>query len=361
LEKQAFAIIGIELEPGNGVKYLFEITHPKHFFQFKNIIEVLGKNNKIKIISRKKDVTQNLLDEYKYHHTEYGPHGKNVRRKLAILPSILWSYFKIVKRFRPDIIISKSSPYAAIISKFFRVRTVIMPDSEVVSLIKNFVAPLSSLIITPDNFRLDFGKKHHRVNGLFENAYLHPKYFVPNPDSLKFLEMKNEEKYIVLRFIGWFAHHDMKKGGFTDSEKEKLVSVLSKYGKVFISSEKELPVKLKSHELTIPASKMHDVLHFASLYIGDSQTMATEAGLLGTPAIRSNSFVGKDDMSNFQILEHKYKLILNLTNFDDVIKEAEDILKNPDSKKIWLEKRKEYFMNTGDINIQIQNIFESVC
>ena len=32
---------------------------------------------------------------------------------------------------------------------------------------------------------------------------------------------------------------------------------------------------------------------FASLYIGDSQTMSAEAGILGTPFVRFNDFVGR--------------------------------------------------------------------
>lgn len=38
---------------------------------------------------------------------------------------------------------------------------------------------------------------------------------------------------------------------------------------------------------------MHHVMAFASLYVGDSQTMAAEAGVLGTPFVRFNDFVGR--------------------------------------------------------------------
>ena len=38
---------------------------------------------------------------------------------------------------------------------------------------------------------------------------------------------------------------------------------------------------------------MHHVMAFASLYIGDSQTMAAEAGVLGVPFVRFNDFVGR--------------------------------------------------------------------
>jgi predicted glycosyltransferase len=51
---------------------------------------------------------------------------------------------------------------------------------------------------------------------------------------------------------------------------------------------------------------MHHIMAFASLYIGDSQTMAAEAGVLGTPFIRFNDFVGRIGYLNE--LENKYKL-----------------------------------------------------
>ena len=35
------------------------------------------------------------------------------------------------------------------------------------------------------------------------------------------------------------------------------------------------------------------MMAFASLYIGDSQTMAAEAGVLGAPFVRFNDFVGR--------------------------------------------------------------------
>jgi hypothetical protein len=45
---------------------------------------------------------------------------------------------------------------------------------------------------------------------------------------------------------------------------------------------------------------------FASLYIGDSQTMAAEAGVLGVPFVRFNDFVGRIGYLNE--LENDYEL-----------------------------------------------------
>ena len=51
---------------------------------------------------------------------------------------------------------------------------------------------------------------------------------------------------------------------------------------------------------------MHHVMAFASLYIGDSQTMAAEAGVLGVPCVRFNDFVGR--IGYLRELEDTYHL-----------------------------------------------------
>ena len=51
---------------------------------------------------------------------------------------------------------------------------------------------------------------------------------------------------------------------------------------------------------------MHHVMAFASLYIGDSQTMAAEAGVLGVPFVRFNDFVGR--IGYLRELEDVYEL-----------------------------------------------------
>lgn len=51
---------------------------------------------------------------------------------------------------------------------------------------------------------------------------------------------------------------------------------------------------------------MHHVMAFASLYIGDSQTMAAEAGVLGVPFVRFNDFIGR--IGYLRELEDVYEL-----------------------------------------------------
>jgi|AntRauTorcE11897_2_1112592.scaffolds.fasta_scaffold11967_2 predicted glycosyltransferase len=341
-------------------KVLFEIAHPKHFHQFKHLISILSDDFKIKIIARDKDVVIKLLKESGFDYEEYGLHGKKMRDKFLAVPNILSKYYKIVKDFNPDLIVSRSSPYAAIVSKISKAKTLVLPDSEVVTFNNKFTIPLSDYIITPGTYELDHGKNHYKVSGFFENSYLHPEYFQPDESVLTDIGAKVSDQIIVIRLVGWFANHDKGKSGFSKEEKKELVSNLSKKGKLFVSGEGKIPDFMMPYQLNIKANKMHSLLHYATLYIGDSQTMATEAALLGTPSIRFNSFVGENDMSNFKILENEYGLLRNVSTFEEVLSVSEEFLNQEKIKEEHLSKSKEYFKSAGDLNKQTADVIYKI-
>lgn len=340
------------------MKILFEIAHPKHYYQFKNIIKLLHELHEVKIIARKKDIVCQLLESEGVKYNIYGGHGKSLKSKFFLLPIIFLKYFLIVKRFKPDLIVSKSSPYAAIIGKVARIKTCIMPDSEVVTFNNRFVVPLSTLIITPKNYSIDYGKKHKRVSGFFEDGYLHPRCFDSEVQNMVIDGLPcDNRRFAILRFVGWYANHDIGKFGFTDTEKIKLVQTLKFHCEVLISSESPLPSILERYRFKAPVNMIHHALSKASLYIGDSQTMATEAALCGTPAIRYNSFVGEKDMSNFKILENK-GMLSNISSFEDVCTKAMQLINDPSSKITSQANRLKYFHEFGDINKEAFDIIQ---
>lgn len=340
------------------MKIIFELNHPKHYYQFRYLIShYLKQGDDVLILARKKDVLINILEGEKLPFIILGKHGNGLLSKLLAIPRLLWNYNRIIRKFKPDIIMSKASPYPWLANPFLHGKTIITPDSEVVSLTNKMVAPLSDIVITPKSFNRDFGLKHKRVDGFFEETYLSPKSFTPDMDVLARYHLDISEPYFVLRFIGWTANHDVGQFGFSNSEKIELVQLLKQHGKVYISAEQNnVPDILKSYLLTTPAKEIHQVLHFANIYIGDSQTMATEACLLGTPSIRYNSFVGPNDMSNFIILEKHYKMLLNFNDYNRLKAGLKKMLLDSSLKNGMLRKRQEYFNAKPDINLQILKI-----
>lgn len=344
------------------MNYLFELTHPKHYYQFKSVILSLQQNkeNKVFVIARDKDVLLQVLKESNIPFAIYGKHGKSMASKFFVLPNLFFTYYKILRRIKVDVILSKASPYAALLGKLLGIKTVVTPDSEVVVLTRKLVAPLSSLVITPESYSLEYGEKHKRFRGFFEDCYLHPSIFQPNIDLVKQLGFSFDKPYFILRFISWNANHDINNFGFSNDEKITLVEQLIKFGNVFISSEGDLPLELEKYRIKIPASNIHHVLHFATMYIGDSQTMATESALVGTPSVRYNSFVGENDMTNFILLENKYKLLRNFNKFTSLLKCIDEFNHNSNNKELWLTRRNTYYQEIGDVNSRILSFIDSL-
>jgi predicted glycosyltransferase len=133
------------------------------------------------------------------------------------------------------------------------------------------------------------GNKQIKFNSYTELFYLHRNYFHPNSDILKVLGVNKGEKYVILRFVSWGAGHDIGYSGFKASAKVEFVKELSKYLRVFITSESDLPPEIEEYRIRIKPHQLHEALKFAFMYIGEGGTTASEASILGIPTLYINS------------------------------------------------------------------------
>jgi hypothetical protein len=101
--------------------------------------------------------------------------------------------------------------------------------------------------------------------------------------------------------------------------------------------------------MNIPQHRMHDAIYYASLLVGDTQTSTTEAACLGTPAIRCNSFVGPNDMSNFKELEAKYKLIFNYRDSRNAIEKSLELIQQENINKEWAQRTEKLINDKIDL------------
>ena len=115
--------------------------------------------------------------------------------------------------------------------------------------------------------------------------------------------------------------------------------MLEKRGRVFITSEGALPPEFASYRIPIAPDKIHDALAFADLFVGDSQSMTIEAAVLGTPAIRCNTFVGRCPV--IEELEHKYGLTYGFLpdEEDRMLKKINHLMAKSDLKQEWHRRR----------------------
>jgi len=159
--------------------------------------------------------------------------------------------------------------------------------------------------ITCDNWKLE--PKSVKYAGFHKLAYLHPNQFQPDKTVVE-RYFPSDRPYFLLRFAQLKAYHDIesKAHGFNTEIAQHLIDLLLPHGDVYISSERELEPQFEKYRLQINPLDIHHVMAFAHLYIGDSQSMAVEAAMLGTPSLRFNDFAGK--IGVLEELEQKYEL-----------------------------------------------------
>lgn len=287
---------------------------------------MLKSSNNVIVIAREKEILWKLLNENGIEYMKFS-HSKssNIFVKFLYYLKNLTRFLRIAKQSKANFFISKASINTVFVKLFVRkCKAYIFPDSEVVWLTNRVVVKFADKVFTPEIFERDFGKKHIRVPGIFENSYLSPLYSSIVPIDLSEKGYNTDQKTVFLRFVGWKANHDFKHFGFSHSQKEELVNLFHKHSfNILISSEAKLSEELLEFQCPYPASMVHSVLKACNYYVGDSQTMASESALLGLKSYRFNSFVGENDMANFKYLENKRRL-RNYNNFSQLIRSLEN-------------------------------------
>lgn len=298
------------------MKIFIDIGHPAHVHYFKNLIKKLKMNgHKIVVTARNKSVIIDLLKANKIGFIDRGEGGNSLLGKFFYILKADFILLKAALSFRPDVFLSFTTPYPAHVSFLMRKPNIAVNDTEHVDKINSFLThPFCSVIFTPKSYLNDLGRKQIKFDNVMEGFYLHPKYFQPNKKNLKKLNLEKDDKYVILRFVSWEAHHDIGHAGLSYENKIKIIDILSKRYRLFISSESKLPPALKKYEIAIEPEDMHDVLAYAELFVGESATMVSECALLGTPAVYVNSL----PLMGYLNLEEKNGLIKHFSSSKNV-------------------------------------------
>lgn len=271
------------------MKILIDIGHPAHVHYFRNFIKLMQKKgHSFLVTAREREFTHYLLHKY---GIEYISRGKGQKSSIGKVFYLLKGDYILIKnglRFKPDILLSFGSSYAAQASLILGVPHIAFDDTEHAKFEHIMYVPFTNCIITPESFGKNFGKKHIRFSGTMDVAYLHPNFFELNMQYLEEQQLKNKT-YFLLRFVNWDASHDFGQTGFTDKGKRELINLLSTKGQVIISSEGILPNEFNKYLYKGDPHQIHTIIQHANLFISESGSMATEAAIIGTPSIMVNS------------------------------------------------------------------------
>lgn len=324
---------------------LFDIGHPKDVNVFKNVIwKLQERGHEIKIVARAKENTKRVLEEYGFEYEVCKYYKTMSGKALGIITNDIHLY-NIAKKFQPDIFVSPGSPYSAHVSRLLRKPHIAFSDTEIAGLVMKLTFPFTDKIYTSSSFYLDLGPKQIRFNGYYELAYLHSKYFTPNRDVLKKYNL--DEGYIILRLSALSSHHDIGAKGFTFSSEEELIDFireLERYGRVIVSSETKQWKTISDYELKFKPGDLHDLLYYSKMCIGEGATMASEAAILGVPAI----YVSNTHRGYLDELE-TYELAFTIQEREEALKKAKSLLEEDSLVKNSKEKREKLLKEKTDV------------
>lgn len=325
------------------MRVLVYLGHPAHFHLYKNVIRDLKNDgHQVDILIKNKDVLEDLLINagLEYHNIlEEG------RKDTKI--GIFWGMVKRAERLwrftsknRPDIM-TGTSVENSFVGPLRRIPVINAneDDADIVPLYAKLSYPGASVILCPTV--CSTGKwvnKTIKFESYHELAYLHPNNFTPDKSVVeKYFSV--DKPYAIMRFAKLKAHHDSGIKGIDNVLASRIIEVLSKSMTVYITSERELAPEFEQYRIHINPLDIHHVMAFASLYVGDSQTMAAESGVLGVPFVRFNDFVGR--IGYLRELEDKYELGYGIKTSERsrLIEVIESLEAMPNRKEIFQVRR----------------------
>ena len=336
---------------------LIDISHPAHVHFFKHAVRIWeGRGHTVKITARDKDVALQLLQDYDLPYTLLSKKGQGYVGLSFELLQHESRLMKIARQFRADVILDIGGTFIVHAGKLLGIDTVVFSDTEHAKLSNLITFPFATYLCTPDSYDDDLGKRHIKYAGYQELAYLHPNHFSPDPAPLSHAGLDLEENFFILRFVSWGASHDFGKKGLKPDDKIKLVEGLQPHGKVLITSEGALPEELQSYQIHVSPKHIHDLLFYASMYIGEGATMATESAILGTPSVYINPL----SSGNLDEIINKYKLIYHFPDEQVAFSDIISLASNQDLRSLHLARRAQLLADKIDVTAWMVDFIETL-
>ena len=332
---------------------LIDIGHPGHVHLLKNVYrQLVEKGHRIIVTVKDIPVALNLLRHYGMEYINLGKKDDSLVQKAWNQISYNYKLIRLINKYNIDLGVGSSISLAQV-SSLSRMKSIILDDDddEVQPYFVRFAHPFADTLLSPDCL-LNHRKKKSTLyySGYHELAYLHPNHFTPDPNVLSELGLTRESPFFVIRFNVFKAHHDAGIKGISHEQKMQLINLLKPQGKIFITTERDIDPELREYQFPISPEKMHSVLYYAKMFIGDSQTMTSEAAVLGTPSIRCNSFANR--ISYLREQEYRYGLTYAYTpeNFGGMLEKVKTLLSYNHLDQQWQKRRKKMLQDKINVS-----------
>lgn len=341
---------------------LVDIGHPGHVHLFRHLSAELQKRGHIIHYSvRDIPVAKRLMGHYGMTpYVDLGAKSDTLGGKaLAVLRQDA-QLLRYVKKNNIDIGLSSGISLCHI-AQMTHLKSIVFDDDDdiVEPLVTRFEHPFATVVFTPDCIIRKTNKAVY-YPGTHELAYLTPKRFSPNPAVLQHAGLAKDERFFIMRFVALKGHHDMGQQGLTLVQKKALIELLTPHGRVIITAERAIEPEFEQYRLPVPPEEIHSLMAYSTMFLGDSQTMTSEAAVLGVPALKCNTFAGRLSVPN--MLEQKYDLCYAYqpSQFDEMYHHIEKLLAcDPEKlKSEWQAKQQRLLADMTDPTEYFANYIE---
>lgn len=269
------------------MKILFDLVHPADALFFHHAIGLLrAQGADILIVSRDKDVLVPLLDALGHSHEIATVAGKGTAGLALELLRRDWAIWRLAREFRPDVMAGFGGVAISHAGKLTGIPSVSFYDTEHAPLQIQLALPFISEWHVPRNWGGPEARgRSFRFDGGKQSAYLHPDYFRPSLDIALAAGLNPDRDNFLVRTVAWQANHDAGRVGIGPTQLRAILATLAERGEVHISAEGALPGDLEAMRYRGDAAAFHHLLAHCRCYVGESITVASEATMLGVPAL----------------------------------------------------------------------------
>ena len=332
---------------------LIDIGHPGHVHLLHGVAKELERcGHRLFYSVREMPVAVRLMEHYGM--TPYLDLGGKKDSLLGKAWTVLRQDAKVlsyVKKHQIDLGLS-SGMVLGHVSKLTSMKALMFDDDDDAAepLVVKYGHPVSAAVFTPQCIRRKTPNAVYYA-GTHELAYLHPNRFAPDPSVLGNAGLKPGERFFIMRFVALKGHHDIGQQGLTLEQKCRLLDLLKQHGRVIVTSERALEPEFEPYRLPVPPEEIHSLMAYGSMFLGDSQTMTSEAAVLGVPALKCNTFAGKLSVPN--LLEREYGLCYSYQpeQFEQMLAQVKQLLsQDPVAvRREWQEKRQRFLDDHIDV------------
>lgn len=269
------------------MKVLIDIGHPAHVHFFREpLARLRAQDHQVLVTSRVKEMAVELLDALGVEHVTLSAQragALGLGRELLVRDARL---LQVARRFRPDVMAAIGGIFIAHVGALTRIPSLVFYDTENARMQNALTYPLAHRVIVPDCYQAWVpARRTLRYRGYHELSYLQPDVFSPERAIALANGLAPEGPTWLLRLVSWQASHDIGESGWNATLLGDTVDALAARGRVIISAEAALPRAFDALRYRGDPARIHHLMAFCAGFIGESATMASEAAVLGVPAV----------------------------------------------------------------------------